>query len=306
MDGETAIQYFYPLQIPQRISRPLDLPNSTVLDCCADFKIKVLAGIDANIDQDDFTSFLNICPTTSSAAVYKLYKNVNGAYELQDELVNNDYGIYYAYGFEQVGLKKYIGYRIEWKLVLSLFGEGVYKVELSVTDALLGNFTAISEEYQLCKYSQHNANGTIRLNWFQSGIIGDKNEQRNIFDYLDLNWENQIRIPGYFGYASAEMLNEWVRYNNGLDEWTLTEQTPKYQLQTKQLPWNIREIIRTNIMFADRITITDYNSNNETLYQDFEIKFNSGFDPKYFIGVSKLAHVNLVAEQRFNNLKKFR
>jgi hypothetical protein len=305
-DGETALQYFYPITPSVENIRPLDLPNITLEDCCSDKKILVLANDGENIDENDFTSFLYCAGSTTSDAVYSLYKETTTGFELKLELDGDDIGINYPFGFAQFRTRKYVGYRINWFEVLSLFGEGIYKVQLDITDSILGNSVLSSEMYKLCTYTPMRAKGTVRINWTLNGTIGDVQSTQINLNYLNLNWQNQLRLPGWFGFPTAEYLNEFVRYQNGLEEWTKMEQTAKYNLQIKRIPFNLLQIIRIQIIMSDRATITDYNPTNNNVWQDFPIKFNTGFEPKYEKLRSELASVELIVEQRFNNLKKFR
>jgi len=207
-DGETALQYFYPITPSVPGDVPLDLPNITLQDCCSDKKILVLANDGENIYENDFTSFLYCAGSTTSDAVYSLYKETTTGFELQLELDGDDIEINYPFGFAQFRTRKYVGYRINWFEVLSLFGEGIYKVQLDITDSILGNSVLSSEMYKLCTYSPMRAKGTVRINWTLNGTIGDVQSTQINFNYLNLNWQNQLRLPGWFGFPTAEYLNE--------------------------------------------------------------------------------------------------
>lgn len=304
IDGETAIQYLYTLPSLNAVQPTLLLPNAESFDCCADFKTMVLAyGDGSDTMKNDFTSFLNLCSPTASAAVYKLYKD--GV--LVGSLTNNTYGKYYSFGFEVIGLQKFIGYRIDWYLVLDLQGEGIYQLKLEVTDAMLGNVTLWSDEYQLCEYRADRAEQTIRIDWWQNGTIGSMANQADTMNYSDLNWHNQIRLGGFFGYPKvSEGTKEFVRYWNGYQEWVKDEFEVTYRLKTKRIPANIQRLIRTDIMMSDRCTITDYNSKNAETYIDFEIRFEPTNEPNWKPLQSKLSDVELVCKQRFENNKKHR
>ena len=304
MDGETAIQYLYTLPSLRTVEPSLLLPNAVSFDCCADFKIKVLAyGDGSDNTKNDYTSFLNLCSPTTSAAVYKLYKD--GTFVTS--LTNSTYGLFFALGFEQIGVQKFIGFKVEWHKVLHLQGEGVYQLKLEVTDAMLGNTSLWSEQYQLCEYRADRAEQTIRLEWWQNGTIGSTLSQNDTMNYSDLNWQNQIRLGGFFGYPKvAEGTKEYVRYWSGLQEWVKSEFEVSYKLKTKRIPASIQKLIRTDIMMSDRCTITDYNSKNAETYIDFEIRFEPSNEPNWKPLQSKLSDVELVCKQRYENNKKHR
>ena len=302
-DGEATQQIFFTLNQQTPAQPSILLPNANLFDCCQDFKISVLAYDDGSDNlKNDFTSFLDVCSPTASGAVYKLYKDNT----LLATLSGTTYGVNYAYGFRQLGLSKYVGYKIEWYKVLALHGDGIYKVELVVTDSLLGNLSRFSDEFKLCEYRADRAEQTIRLEWFMSGTSGNLYDQKLTKNYLNLNWKNQIRVGGFFGYPKTEGTNEYVRYWNGLQEWTKSEKEPVYQLKTKRISASIQRLIMVEVMSADRIVVSDYNSKNAETWIDFEIKIDPNHSPNWKPLQSKLAEVELKCTQRYNNFKKHR
>ena len=303
MDGEAAENIFFLLPSPAPTLSNLLLPNSNLFNCCADFKTTVLAdGIGTDEFKNDITSFLDICSPTASAAVYKLYKDNS----IVATLNGSTYGTYKAFGFRQLGQQKYIGFIIDWWKVLDALGSGIYKVGLSVTDAMLGNTTTYSNEFKLCEYRADRAEQTIRIDWYQNGTIGNTNDQKLTKNYLDLNWRNQIRLPGFFGYPETEGIKEFVRYWTGQEVYTKDEQSPIYKLKTKRIPAFIQTLLRIEIMTSDRCLITDYNSKNAEVFQNFEIAFEPAHKPNWKPLQSKLADVEILCRQRYNNLKKHR
>lgn len=303
MDGETAIQYLYTLPSDNAVEPTLTLPNSGLDDCCKDFKTMVLANDGVDNLQNDITSFINLCSPTASAAAYKLYKD--GV--LKATFTNNSYGVYYAFGFTQLGVQKYIAYKVEWYKVLQAFGDGIYQISLSITDAMLGNTEVYSDEYKLCEYRPDRAEQTIRLDWWTSGTIGDYNDYELRKNYSTLNWHNQLRLGGFFGYPTPELTTEYVRYWNGDNAWTKTELNEVFSIKTKRIPFYIYQILTKEVMFSDSCTITDYNSKNNASWIDFEIKFDSGVQkPNWKPLVSKLADIEMLCSPRYNNFKKHR
>jgi len=303
-DGEAAKQTFFTLPAPAAVVPTLVLPNKELWDCCADFKLKQLAyGDGSDLFKNDFFSFLDICSPTATAAVYKIYKDNVLLATMSGGTV---YGVDYAFGFQTVNNQKYVGYKVEWYKVLALHGGGVYKVGLEVTDAILGNVSIYSFEFMLCEYRADRAETTIRLQWWQNGIIGSMRDDRLTINYLNLNWVNQIRLPGYFGFPTADYVKEDVQYQNGVREWVFDEQEPLYVISTKPIPAQIHKLFRISVMQSDRCTITDYNSTNAEKYIDKEIMFQTEYKPIWKPLISKLAPVKLEVRQRYNNLKKHR
>jgi len=168
-DGEAATETFYTLQENTPVTPTLILPNKELWDCCSDFKLLSLADDSGINEQNDFFTFMDICAPTATAAVYKIYKNNVLLATMSGGSV---YGVDYPFGFQTVNNQNYVGYKVEWYKVLALHGPGIYKVELVVTDAILGNGSIFSFEFKVCEYRSDRAEGTIRLQWYQNGTIG--------------------------------------------------------------------------------------------------------------------------------------
>lgn len=302
-DGEAATQTFYTLQENTPVTPTLVLPNKELWDCCSDFKLLALADDSGVNEQNDFFTFMDICAPTASSAIYKLYKN---NILLATMSGGTTYGIDYPFGFQNVNNQKYVGYKIEWYKVLALHGAGIYKVEFVVTDGLLGNGSIFSFEFKMCEYRADRAEGTIRLQWYQNGTIGSIADDKKTINYLGLNWVNQIRLQGFFGFPTADYVQETIQYQNGAREWTFSENEPLYILKTKRIPAQLHNLFRISIMQSDRCTITDYNAKNAELYVDKEIMFQTEYKPVWKPLISKLAEVSLEVKQRFNNYKKHR
>jgi len=303
-DGEAATQTFYTLQENTPVTPTLVLPNKELFDCCSDFKLLSLTdGIGTDNEKNDFFSFMDICAPTATAAVYKIYKN---NVLLATMSGGSIYGTDYPFGFQTVNNQKYVGYKVEWYKVFTLHGAGIYKVELVVTDSILGNGSIFSFEFKVCEYRPHLAEGTIRLQWRQNGTIGSIADDKKTIDYLGLNWVNQIRLPGFFGYPDADYVKENIQYTNGAREWTFDEMEPIYILKTNRIPIQFHWLFMVAIMQSDRCTITDYNSRNAEKYVNKEIMFQTEYKPDWKPLMSKLAPVELAVKQRFNNYKKHR
>lgn len=302
-DGEAVSVEFVTLQENTPVTPTLLLPNKELFDCCGDKKLLALANDGVSNEENDFFTFMDICSPTATAAIYKIYKNnvlvatISGG---------NTCGVDYPFGFQTVNNQKYVGYKVEWYKVLDLYGAGTYKFELVVTDPLLGNGSIFSFDFKLCVYRDFLAETTIRLQWWQNGTIGSIADDKKTVDYLGLNWVNQIRLPGFFGFPTAEYTKETIQYTNGAREWTFDEQEPIYMLKTKPFPAQIHNLFRISIMQSDRCIITDYNSRNAEKYVNKEIMFQTEYKPTWRPLMSKLAPIELAVKQRYNNYKKHR
>lgn len=311
LDGECTYGRFYVIKPLAAADPELSLPNSSLDDCCGDFSFKVLA--DAS-DSDEFkndktrvhkyfdsllVSSVDIVLLKWNGTVYDEVKNLN----------SDDYGKYYAYGFftNDAG-ESFVGYELDWRLVLldADLGEGSYKVRFDITTVLEEESSIYSDEYCLKKYSEARADGTMKIEYYLNGLIGDSLKDEAIRDYGELNWYNSIRVPGWFGFPKSEYSKEYTQYDSGSREWTKDEQEPEFSMTIKRVSATIHNLMRTDVAQADTVLVTDYNSNNPETWIRKSVQLTGGYAPDWAIMQSELAGVNLKFRQRINNLRKNR
>ena len=151
---------------------------------------KVFGNIsDLNNDvENDQTSFLFSKVISTDVVAMELWSEEDG--KLAD-LIDDTYGTFYDVGFSSI-YPLYFGYRIHWGKVLNAFGSGHYY--LKVVGTFIGEATSYETQcFYVLPFSNCNADGTVRIKWFQDGDIGS-----NSIKYAGLNWENWIRIPAIF------------------------------------------------------------------------------------------------------------
>jgi hypothetical protein len=310
--GDVCTQTFSVIaNAPIETATALDLPASTVLDCC--FTLPVLATASGVIDaENDQSSFLVCRELNITLVALKLDKWVNGAWGEVTALTNDDYGTNYAWQFYQSlnpdGSvdKNYIGYKLDWQLVLNAFSSGTYRirtVETPITGSDINNY---SNEWCLNVYTADRANGTVRLSYIQNGIIGDSNNFTMLKDYANLDWFNQMRIPAFFGLETASYEREFVEYTNRRRVWIADQQEKEFSLNTKRLSADVHNILKTDVLQADTIIITDYNKNNAEQFVDVNVRGNSDYEPQWNENRSKLASVELKFILEYNNYRKKR
>ncbi len=88
--------------------------------------------------------------------------------------------------------------------------------------------------------------------------------------------------------------------------WVKNEQLPQYQCELYALPATVHNILRTQVMQADRIVVTDYNANNAEVYISKDVIHEGNYAPEWQLLQSKLATVKLKFNQGYNNLRKKR
>ena len=289
----------------------LDLPNSTVTDCC--FSLPVLATLAGTIDaENDQSSFL-VCREENITNVdLFLDKYVSGAWSEVTALINDTYGTNYAWQFYQslnadgTIYKNYIGYKLDLQSVLNAFGSGSYRIRTVETPITGSDISNYSNEWCLKIYSADRADGTVRLSYIQNGIIGAANDFTMLKDYASLDWFNQMRIPAFFGLETATYERDFVEYTNRRRVWIADQQEKEFSLNTKRLPADVHNVLKTDVLQADQIIITDYNKNNAQQFIDVNVRGNSDYEPQWNESRSKLASVELKFILEYNNYRKKR
>ncbi len=309
MDGTVIKDTFLLIpKDPAASTSTIDSVSNKLKDCCGAFSLKALADISSSDEfKNDKAGILFWFDPIISSATMELLKWNGSEYEHEDDLNNDDYGTFYDYGFfiNNSG-EKFIGYQIEWRKVLTEFGEGSYKIRCSVVSSLAGNSDYDSQEYCLKQYSTFRAEGTVRTEYYMSGIYGFIDNDEKIKDFGSLNWYNSFRLPGFFGFPTTPFKTEYVAYNNGQRLFVEDDQEPEYILKLKPVSYFIHETMRIDILMADKILITDYNSKNPGSFIKKSVQKAGEYSPTWNKLKSKLAGVEIKLRQEFNNLKKFR
>ena len=279
----------------------LDLPKSTVNDCC--FTIPVFAkstGGDNYIN--DQSSVLWFYDAGFTDAVLNLQKYENGSWSEVANLNNDTYGTYYPFGFEVNDKEEnLLGYLINWQLILAGLGAGTYRVQTEETTVLGDIVNRFSLEWCLQEYTDNRANYTTRIDWYNTGIIGSTTNDKDTRDFGSLNWFNQVRLPDTtFGEDTATYEREYVRYQNGQQVWLQDNSVEEYTLKTGRFPSYLHKLIKFDLLQAERILITNYDADAPVQHTDKEVIPSSNYEPNYFRG-SKLADVVVTFQQAYQN-----
>lgn len=160
--------------------------------------------------------------------------------------------------------------------------------------------------YCLKQYTDARANGTVRIEYLLTGLLGDSKFDDNLRDFSDLTIYNQRRFEGVFHYSNSSFKSDEIQYKNGQIVMVEDEQTAEYSLKLKAIPAFKHDILRTDIYMANDTLITDYNQRNFDNYFKKNVKKNGSYDPKLYPLQSDIATVELKFKQGYNNLKKLR
>lgn len=270
-------------------------------DC--DFMLHVYANGSTNKFQNDKSSLLVLATNFITTIEFAIEKKIGTIYVEQAIITDNSYGEYYAQG-DFASKPDYSGIIIYWSLILTAFGVGEYRIKTTQTNSL-GDQISYSKPYCLKEYVCAPEN-TVRLEWWLNNGIGNIDNDREVLDFADLNWYNQIRIPkSIFGYPTSTYEIEQVHYSNGEFEDITNVQTEKYQLISGPMPAWVHNLIKTYAMQGDDLQITDYSPNNPQEIREKRVKIVSAYEPRWTRG-SKCAPVTIELEPSFNNLEKDR
>jgi len=278
------------------------------LGCCSDFVLKVLADDSGEPLQNDRSGFLWWFGQTVTASAIVLQKNVGGVWTMVTSLDGlTTYGTPYDFGFfVNDANESFVGYQLDWSKVLDLHGEGSYRIQCVTLDFTATPAFYYSYEYCLKTYLPVRANGTIRVEYYLNGTLGVNNNDFATKDLGVLNWYNSFRLAGYFTYVESTYTEERVLYNTGERLFVSDEQEPEYRMQLKQQPEFLHDVFRTDVMQADDVYITDYNSRLPINLITKNVYKNSSYSPRWNFLKSKLASVEVKWKQKFNNHKKLR
>lgn len=265
--------------------------------CCYD--LQVFADLsDSSEYKNDFSSFIELFDITQTP-VFKLQELVNGVWTDIATIVDGTYGEYFDSFAAKDNIKPW-GVKIEWQNVLSAFGIGTYRVEITA-----GSTTIESEKYCLKTYNASQADETVRITFTRDSIIGDF-VQSQTRDFAGLNWVNQYRFNNAeFGRPKGTFTIDSVRYQSGLERTVSKEFREEYELEIMQLPVELNQILLKDIMMSDEIIIDDYNStNNSGLFVGISVEINGNFEPRYNTD-APTPSITLSLMDKFTNQRKY-
>lgn len=288
--------------IPTGIFKPptIDYAQDVVNRCC--FVLPVIADqFSSDKYKNDQTSVYFGYSSVVVSVVLKLMKDG----EIVATLNTNALGTFYAFGFQDDGIKKYIGYQLDWKLILAAHGAGEYQVRSDYTDVTAATGSDYWFKQCLYQYTLGRVDETVRLEFYHNGIIGDWIADTDLRSFKDLNWYNSVRIPKAMIYNErAEFESEEKQYNNGKLQDVKMDQEPLFDLIVEPMPADLHRYMRVEVLTGDRIIVTDYNARSPLRpFVDKELKFRGNYEPNWQ-GIYGRSTVLIGFKQRFNNLRK--
>jgi hypothetical protein len=278
----------------------IDYADDVFQRCC--FELPIVAST-ASTDtlKNDITSAIYGYSNLADAVEMKLLKEGSVVATLN----NNTYGTLYDFGFHEDGGKKYIGYKVDWRLVLIAFGEGQYQIRFDITTIFASTVFDYWFTYCLKNYSVPIVDETVRLEFYHNGIIGNWKDDKDRRSFKGLDWYNSIRFPKAMIYNSRrEFESEEIQYDNGFLQDVKLEQKPLYDLIVEPMTNELHNYVGCEVVTSDEIIVTDYNSRSPLRpFVNKELKFKGNYEPNWQ-GLANKSSVLLQFEQRYNNLRK--
>ncbi len=255
--------------------------------------------------KNDKTSYFEYYSNDTDTAILKLQKCENGTFVDKATITDNTYGEFSDFGDFQADNRNYISIKnIDWTAILSAFDRGKYRFIVETTN-ILASVTPTPDcsfTYKLDHYSAKDADGTVFIKAENSNLLGNIKDQKQVFTFPP-EWMDGIRIPAIFGFNFSEYEEEQVRYDDGFLQDLTNDQTAKFLLKTDRIPAILHDYIKTNVLQANIIKMTDYNTDNPNKHVDTMVKRTSSYEPVYYPRV-KNSKVEVEFKSAFDNLRE--
>lgn len=199
--------------------------------------------------------------TGSTNKIYLTQIGWDGS-ETDIELTDNTYGTYYD---GTAADPKYMAYELDFYEVWSNLGYGKYKIRIESQNAFARALQTVpSPCFEVKKYTDSDAHGTIRIETEQSGLIS------NGQNYGSTTWSQQLRLPGRLEYSADVQENDDLQLNdNNRSLLQIKDQTfPEYTLQIHLV--SAAQVIMPlfDYLFANSVKVSDFNVYNFVINPD--------------------------------------
>lgn len=284
--GDVQEQIFFATSTALPVSNVPDLPEG-LKECC--YELLILVDTDALTDplRNDQTSYFKFYPQSFTAATFEIQKCEGGVFVTKHTISDNTYGTFKDYEEEVKNNLNYISIKnILWSAVKASFGVGEYRIQAGALD-LFGNVIVdYSFTYNVTNYTDEAADNTVFIKIHNEGLLGDINKSNKERFVFPDEWQDGIRIRGLFEGAGSDYEEEHTRLNDGFEQYTEHRQVPKYLLLVDRAPQSILNFLRNEVLMANRIFMTNYNTNSDC-YVEEEVRRSGSFDLERIKRVSK-------------------
>jgi hypothetical protein len=282
--GERSISYAVMVTLPPPIP-----PDKGFDECC--YTSLVLADLsDISKYKNDYSGTYFKRQIPNSSVVFKLID----ANLTEYPLVDSTYGIFSDFGGVQPDLSYFI---VEWRKVLSLLGEGTYKIKQEVDIAGI-TIPYFSNTFTLKAYSIAVADKTARIDCTMDGLLVDEN-----VNFKGSGFKTTLRVRGFFGNNKPEFEQDNVTRRDYYTEQVSFSQSNKYIFQGQLLP----ECVTTDFYWmlkGNDIFCSDYNINNHSYKYEVLPVIVDNSDGEAYFPTSRDINLNFTFRDRYNNNRK--
>lgn len=170
-------------------------------------------------------------------------QNGSVSVKVNEEDVTEDVAEIFDYGTRK-------GFIIDWKLVANEFGNGDYKINVTINE-FGKDIKKSSHNYRVTPFNPILAERTIKLETVNTGII------QNGFDYRGLKWPQSIRVFGKLTYNPVLTTDQY----EDLDREFQTFQSSvrdDFKLSLHYMPSSVYEQLWRNDLLSTEIKVSNY------------------------------------------------
>lgn len=243
---------------------PSVVTENQVCVCKCNYRERVFSEVGAITDwnKNDKTTLLFKKAISADTITIKL---IDG--DTEYTITDDTYGTYYAPG-SLTSQPLYVGFVADWNKIYNALGPGLYTFE--ITTVIIGVTTTIdSIEYFLQPYSDRAADGTVRIETYNTGTI-----LSSLFDYTDLlsgGWYQSFRIRGKLLPKVPKLVTDNY-YDQDYNLRQIQDKiTDEYTLDLSLVPIEIADKLIYDNLLANRILVSDYNIYNEDVKRQVEL-----------------------------------
>jgi len=269
----------------QRVVFPtIPVSDKGFKECC--YENLVLADLNSSGDyKNDYTGFWHFKQISTETCIFTLIE-----LSTLNEFIISDgtYGVFTDFGGFPTQ-SELTGFKVEWKKVLTLLGEGAYQIRKDI-DIAGNTFEILSNTFTLRQFNQDVADKTTRIDIVMNGRLTHYNNA----NFIGTDWKTSIRTRGFFGRRNPKYEQDNIVYGNLEREQNSMKQVNEYLYEAALLPSCITDELFDFILFGYPMYANDYNLNNHSygfVKYPIELDKNSGTD--YYSAIRD-AKINLV------------
>ena len=177
--------------------------------------------------------------------------------------------LYGIYGNTQAGAIlnwRFVGYDLSGDILWSAGAQSPFSGGSASTQTC--SCVLQSELFNLLPFDCNKARGTVKFESWNTGSIGDCNNDGVLFSLCNISWYDSIRMKGFFGnetYKFDEILLEYGKDNThafGLMDRVRDKKIPMYKLNGNLWPHWLHNRFSSYGCMADTLLISDYGLEN--------------------------------------------